>query len=100
MANNSVPRVLNILEQLRPFVVDESAYGRLHADLHDLLEASAWLLKTFSENDGRPLSVSELETLLINIDVHFVDHVLFHLKTLRKDVKATLKNFPKRDEEN
>ena len=94
MANDSAPRGLALLKQLRPFVVDDAAYGRLYADLHDLLEASAWLLKTFADYEGRSLSSSELEDLLVDIDVKFVDHVSFHLKSLRKDLKATLENFP------
>jgi hypothetical protein len=92
--NNLIPSLHFTLEQLRPFVTDEATYGRIYADLNDLLEASAWLLKTFANNEGRSLSTSELEELLIHVDIHFIDHVLFHLKTLRHDLKSTLKNFP------
>lgn len=97
MASNSALRGLALLEQLRPFVGDEAVYGRLYGDLHDLLEASAWLLKTFADYEGRSLSPSELEDLLVDIDVKFVEHVSFHLKSLRKDLRATLENFPDED---
>lgn len=94
MANEIHIRGLSLLNQLRPFVADEVTYGRIHSDLHDLLEASAWLLKTFAAHEGQSLSASELEDLLVDIDVKFVDHVSFHLTSLRNDLKATLENFP------
>jgi hypothetical protein len=85
---------LSFVKQLRPLVADEETYGRIYGDLHDLLEASVWLLKTVAENDGKTLSRTEMEDLLVDIDVHFVEHALFHLTSLSKDLKATLENFP------
>lgn len=96
---NTLPAQLLFLEQLRPFVIDEDAHGRIYADLHDLLEAGAWLRQTVAETSGKTLSPSELEDLLVDIDVHFVEHSLFHLSSLRQDIKATLENFPNSDEE-
>jgi len=87
-------RQLALVDQLRPFVSDEAAYGRMYADFHDLLEACAWLLKTFSDHEGRSLNPSELEDLLVDIDVKFIEHVSFHLQSLHKDLTATLENFP------
>ena len=72
----------------------DAAYGRLYGDFHDLLEASAWLLKTFTESEGRSFSPAELEDLLVDINVKFVEHTAFHLRSLGKEIKAMLGNFP------
>ena len=74
--------------------VDADAYGRLYADLHDLLQASEWFVSIAKQNEGKVLSTSDLEDLLIKIDVTFVQHVTFHLNSLRRDLKRTLANFP------
>jgi hypothetical protein len=89
---------LAFLKQLRPFVASEEAYGRMHADLQDLLEASEWLIGTVGALRDRKLSVSELEDLLVEIDVNFVEHASYHLASLRGDIKSTLENFPDDDE--
>ena len=52
---------LALIQQLRPYTPDEATFGRIYADLHDLLEASAWLLNTFSRYQGKTLSASEIE---------------------------------------
>ena len=92
-------RKLAFLAQLRPFAVDEAAYGRIYADFVDLLEASEWFVKTMDELEGRKLTLPELEDLLVEVDVKFVDHAFFHLTSLRHDLKAALENFPNEDEE-
>jgi hypothetical protein len=91
---------LAFLEQLRPFAASGEAYGRMHADLQDLLEASEWLVGTISALGDRKLSVSELEDLLVEIDVNFVEHASYHLASLRGDLKAALENFPDEDDLN
>jgi hypothetical protein len=88
---------LVFLDQLKGFAASEEAYGRLRADFQDLLEASEWFSQTVRALAGRTLSVSELEDLLVEIDVKFVEHASFHLETLRGDLKAALENFPNED---
>lgn len=92
-------RQLALIQQLRQYTPDETTYGRIYADLHDLLEASAWLLETFSRHQGKTLSASEIETLLVDIDVKFAVHVSYHLQTLRRDIEATLARFSPSDAE-
>jgi len=85
---------LKFVEQFRPYVVDEDALARMRVDLHDLIEASEWLLDEIKQRDSGLMTPDELETFLINLDVHYVRHVFFHLRSLRKDINASLKNFP------
>ena len=91
---NTTARQLAVLQQLRPFLQDDAAYGRLYGDLHDLLEMSAWLIKKFADIEGRSLSTSELESLLIDIDINFIQHASYHLSSLSKDLTVTLRQFP------
>lgn len=89
---------LAFLTQLRQFAPSEEVYGRLRVDLQDLLEASKWLVEAVKAIEGRELSRSELEDLLVEIDVNFVEHASYHLASLRGDLKATLENFPNDDD--
>jgi hypothetical protein len=91
------PSTPSFVKQLREYAPDAVTYGRLSADFTDLLRASEWLLSVAKQSSGRHLEPSELESLLIDIDVKFVQHVSFHLKSLRKDVAAVLKRFPGND---
>jgi hypothetical protein len=90
---------LTFLEQLRPFAGNEEVFGRFRADLQDLLEASEWLLGTVRSLESRELSVSELEDLLVEIDVNFVEHASFHISSFRGDLKSMLENFPDDNDE-
>jgi hypothetical protein len=99
MESNPTPQQLALIEQLKPYAPDETTYGRMYADLHDLLEASAWLLDTFARHQGESLSASQMEALLIDIDVKFAEHASYHLRTLRRDIEATLARFPQSDAE-
>ena len=99
MESSTTPQQIALIEQLKPYAPDEATYGRMYADLHDLLEASAWLLDTFSRHQGETLSESQIETLLVNIDVKFAEHAAYHLRTLRPDIEATLARFPQSDTE-
>ncbi|NRF69155.1 hypothetical protein HLB44_19350 [Aquincola sp. S2] len=94
MENERIPLSLAFIEQLRPFAKDEASYGRVYADLRDLLEASSWLLATAAGCEGRSLQPDEIETLLIEIDVKFVQHVSFHIKSLSRELESMLKRFP------
>ena len=38
-----------------------------------------------------------METMLIDIDIAFVQHVSFHFKTLRKDINRLLASIPPSD---
>lgn len=82
------------LKQLEPYASDANQFGRLSADFHDLSKACEWFLLAIKANDSKLLTTSEIEDLLVDIDVKFIQHVTFHLDTLRKDLTEILKKFP------
>ena len=86
-----------LLEQLKSYASSDESYGRIRADFLDLIEACQWFLSVMEQNEERTLSESELEDVLIDIDVKFIQHVAFHLKSLRKDLPDILKQFPNED---
>ena len=86
---------LKIVEQLRPFVANDDSYGRVYADLHDLIEASEWLLGEMDKKRDELLTAEQIEVFLIDLDVHYVQHVAFHLKSLRKDLDVMLAKLDK-----
>ena len=86
------------IEQLEPYASDREAYGPLCADFHDLREACEWFLSAAKANEAKALTSSELQDLLIDIDVHFVEHASFHLKSFRKELAKVLNKFPAGDD--
>ena len=89
---NPLKTIESLMKQLRPFTKGDQAYGRLYADFHDLIDACEWLLTELRSKEAKVLSTSEIEEFLIDVDVKFIKHVSFHLKSLRKDINATLTN--------
>jgi hypothetical protein len=85
---------IKVVEQLRPFFSNEAGYGRMHANLHDLVEASEWFLATMDRTRAETLTAEQVEDFLIELEVHFVDHAMFHLRSLKKDIAAVLATFP------
>ena len=83
-----------LIQQLRPFLPNDDAYGRLYADIHDLVEISAWFLAKMNSNADKTLGPAEIEDFLIELDVNFIDHGLFHLQSLKAEIKSALKNLP------
>jgi hypothetical protein len=81
---------LKFLEQLKPVLADSATYGRMYADLHDLLQAGQWLTAELDRLQGRSLTSDEIETFLIDLDIAYIQHASFHLKSLHADVNATL----------
>jgi hypothetical protein len=72
-------------------------YGRMHADLHDLIEAGEWLVAELDKLKDEPLNADQVETFLINLDVHYVQHVTWHLKSLRGDIASVLAKIARDD---
>lgn len=79
-----------LVQQLRPFMNGEEAYGRLRADFHDLMEICAWFLQLMNAAERKPLSRDDLETFLIELDVGLIDHASFHLKSMKKEIEGAL----------
>lgn len=87
-------RMSKLVEQLKPYMTDAESYGRLSADFNDLLEACDWLQSLEKRSNAHVFTPSELESLMIEVDVKFIQHVTFHMKSLKKDLQTALKRFP------
>ncbi len=79
-----------LVEQLRPFLSGDEAYGRLHADFHDLMEICTWFVQLMNSAGRKSLSQDDLEAFLIELDVGLIDHASFHLKSMKKEIEAAL----------
>jgi hypothetical protein len=84
----------SLLEQLKSFAPDAETAGKLHADFLDLIEACEWFLSAVKEKSGGPLTADELANFLIEMDVAFVGHTLWHLNSFREYLDSILANFP------
>jgi hypothetical protein len=83
-----------LLDALDGHIPDEDTRGRLSVDLQDLVEASRWLLSTLQGVGSRAHTDDELESLLIDLEVRYLDHATYHIKSLRAALTAVLRTFP------
>jgi hypothetical protein len=83
-----------LLDALDRHIPDEDTRGRLSTDLHDLVEASRWLLSTLEGVGSRTHTDDELEDLLMDLEVRYLDHATYHMKSLRRALTAVLGSFP------
>ncbi|MEG3149643.1 hypothetical protein U1769_07065 [Sphingomonas sp. ZT3P38] len=91
---SEIMKRLGFIEQLRPYVADDAALSRMRVDLHDLIEASEWLLSEVKKRETGLMTPEELESFLIDLDVHYILHVSFHIKSLKSEINASLEKFP------
>ncbi|MEP7007543.1 MAG: hypothetical protein ABI810_16290 [Sphingomonas bacterium] len=89
-----INNMLNFIDQIRPYVNDDEALGRIRVDLHDLVEACEWLLSNIQKNTDKTMTEDELETFLIELDINYIQHASFHIKSLKKEIVSSLKKFP------
>ena len=87
------PNAKLIAESLQPYLVSTDACAPVAADLNDLLEISRWLIAQMSDVDGKTSSADTLESFLIDLDVQ-LDHLRFHVNSLKHTVTAALDAFP------
>ena len=86
------------LKDIESYIVDPNLYGRMRVDLNDIIEASEWLLSTMSNQSKLPLTADVAEDFLIELDINYVQHVTFHLNTLRMDIASVLEHISNLDE--
>ena len=82
--------IRSLVDQLKPFIEDKGLRGRLYADLTDILEVCNWFVSAVRADSMKPLTRDELETLLVDFDVNMLQHLAYHLDSLRKDMPAVL----------
>jgi hypothetical protein len=54
------------------------------------MEAGEWLSTEIAKMNEGDISRGEIEDFLVDLDVNYIQHVTFHLKTLKTDVKSAL----------
>lgn len=62
----------------------------LRADFVDLLESNELLKRLIFRSAVMTNDFESIESLLIDIEVRYIDHVQFHLNSLRRNVKVLL----------
>src|SRR5689334_7835424 len=85
---------IKFLDQLQPFFPDQATYSRAHTDVYDLVEASEWFLAMLARTQSETMGAEQVENFLIELEVHYVDHALYHLRSLKKAITASLATFP------
>lgn len=86
--------IQRLVDALGEHLPNDDRRGQVSADLNDLVEASRWLLAAIGSIHAGPYADAELEDLLIELDVHFLEHANFHIESLRKTIAVVLRTFP------
>jgi hypothetical protein len=84
-------RIKPLLDQLKKHTADHALLGRVQADLTDMLEICEWLESTVDSIGNGGVDRDRLESLLIDFEVKFLDHMAYHIKSMRGDMPALLK---------
>src|SRR5688572_12174589 len=82
--------IRSLVDQLKPLVKDDELCGRFYADLNDMLEMCHWFVSTATSERKKQLSRDEIESLLIEVEVKMLQHLAYHLDSLRKDLPVVL----------
>ena len=85
-------RLRPLLDQLEKYTPDRALLGRVQADLTDILEVCEWFESTVNALVQRTLDRDQLESLLIDIEVNLLDHMAYHIKSVKRDMPALLKS--------
>jgi len=83
---------IRVKEQLNPFTESDEEFGRLNADLHDLVECSEWLLAALETAGDKKMTDEEIETFLIDLDTRFAEHVMYHASSLHEGISKCWAN--------
>jgi hypothetical protein len=89
-----LPNIRRLIDALGDHIAGEDRRGQLSVDLQDLVEASRWLLTKLGSIRSEPYTDDELEGVLVDLEVRFLDHASYHIKSLRKTLAAVLATFP------
>lgn len=84
-------RLKPLLDQLGKHIADRALLGRVQVDLIDMLEACRWFDAEIGSLHQRGLNRDELESLLIDIEVKLLDHMSYHIKSMKSDMPKLLK---------
>ena len=85
-------RLRPLLDQLAKHTPDRALLGRVQADLTDILEVCKWFEGTVNALVQRRLDRDQLESLLIDIEVNLLDHMAYHIRSVKRDMPALLKS--------
>jgi hypothetical protein len=77
-----------IIDSMRPFLKGDENYYQVRTDILDINEAVAWL-NNFSKKK-KWSNLDELETAMIEMDVSFISHIEYHIKSLKRNMKYAL----------
>ena len=87
-------RAQKFLDQIRPFITEEISYNLISSDFGDLMESFEWIVKRIAEIPSQPMNPLDVETLIIDIEVKFLDHTLHHINSIKSVIPRILDQFP------
>jgi hypothetical protein len=85
---------LKFVDGFSPFMKNENELSRLRVDLYDLIESSEWLTEEINKKQGIEINSKIAEEFLTELEYYYIDHMYYHLRSLRKNIRDTLKRFP------
>lgn len=85
-------QAMDLVEGIKEHLSSVEDYNIMRVDIGDLLEANNWLTSEIKKSRKSPLSAEEVEDFLIKLDVNYVEHVTFHLNSLRDNIARALEN--------
>ena len=79
-------------ENISPFFPEKVNRTSLFVDIADAYEACQEFIDLINKfNSQKRYTKDQIENLMIEIDVHLLEHLTYHLKSLRREVPRALK---------
>ncbi len=91
-------KILSFVDELYQVTSDGDAINTIKIDLFDLLEAGEWLSQEISNRSNFGFKdQDDIENFIISLQINYLEHVEFHINSLKCEMKKALKNFPDGD---
>lgn len=87
----TVHLVSDLKGKMSPYLTDNMNQSQLFVDIADAYEACCRFIAIVDDISSKEtLQVDQLEAFLVDVDVHLLEHLAYHLKSLRKLVPKAI----------
>ena len=87
----AVQLVANLKRKISPCLTDVLNQSQLYVDIADSYEACSSFVSLVDDFLSRDTVLADqVETFLVDLDVHLLEHLAYHMKSLRRLIPAAL----------
>ena len=89
-AQETVRAAAKLRRRLKSHISEKLCDSGLIVDLADIREIAIWTQRTINKLGARELTTSELQDILVEVDVQLLFHLRYHLRSLANKLPKVL----------